>query len=182
LHFLKFKISLDFNYHGDNSINKDIYHSNGSYYNREKKLAKDILLKNGRDAFKHEYDFFNSNLKCESEFAQAYRNQVLAICLNENILNDKTIMKKFIPEAIEKAKIYKAIKLGAYSCAKGVDVVRKNISKFISKRDNCEADVEDIFLTYGGIDAYHHILGLIFNKRDEVIKFFKKNLSENNCF
>lgn len=77
-------------------------------------------------------------------------------------------MRKFIPEAIEKAKKYKSIKIGAYSCAKGVEFVRKNISKFISERDNFQADPEDVFLTYGGIDAYHHILGLIFNRGDEV--------------
>jgi len=82
------------------------------------------------------------------------------------------MLSKFIPEAIEKAKKYKAIKMGAYSCAKGIDSVRRNISKFISERDNFQADSEDIFLTYGGIDAYHHILGLMFNRGDEVNKIF----------
>ena len=84
-------------------------------------------------------------------------------------MNDPGVLRMFIPEAIEKAKKYKSIKMGAYSCAKGVESVRKNIAKFIKERDNFQADPEDVFLTYGGIDAYHHILGLIFNRGDEVI-------------
>lgn len=93
----------------------------------------------------------------------------MAICLNEHLLKDQEVLKKFIPEAIEKAKKYKSVKVGAYSCAKGIDFIRNNIAKFIGARDNLEADPEDIYLTYGGIDAYHHILGLIFNKGDQVL-------------
>lgn len=48
-----------------------------------------------------------------------------------------------------------------------------NIAKYISERDNFETDPEDIYCTYGGIDAYHHTLGLIFNKGDEVNFNFK---------
>lgn len=89
--------------------------------------------------------------------------------MNENLLNDPAVLRYYIPEAIEKAKKYRSIKVGAYSCAKGVESIRKNIANFISLRDNYEANAEDIFLTYGGIDAYHHIIGSIFNNGDEVI-------------
>jgi len=90
-------------------------------------------------------------------------------------------LSQFIPEAIEKAKSYKSIKIGAYSCARGVDSVRNNIAKFISGRDKYQANPEDIFLTYGGIDAYHHILGSIFNKGDEVNLDLFKILFLNAC-
>lgn len=111
-----------------------------------------------------QYDFCNSNLKCDSEFAKTFQNQVISICLNPNLMDSQNM----IPEAKVKALTYIDMKVGAYSCAKGNEKIRSNMAKFLTDRDGHEADKDEIFLLYGGIDAYHHIAGLIFNQNDGV--------------
>lgn len=117
------------------------------------------------------YDFFNSKMRCDSQFAKTYISQVMSICLNPNLLQTKNLI--LMPEAIKKASKYiKSTKLGAYSCAKGIESIRKNIAAHISERDNLKVAEDDIFLLYGGMDAYQHIIGL-FNNNEKVnyIKF-----------
>jgi aspartate/methionine/tyrosine aminotransferase len=111
------------------------------------------------EAEKSSHDFFNPNLISESEISKKFINEVIACCLNPNIINSPR--KDFMEESKRKAETYiKTVKVGAYSCSKGLEPVRKNILEKLRKRDNVELDESDIYLVAGGMDAYHHIISL----------------------
>ena len=96
-------------------------------------------------------------------------NEVVSLCLNPKITEEKNMEKSnYFKESIKKAEIYKKqIKVGAYSCSKGIESVRRRIAERLSIRDNMVTDQDEIFLTYGGMDAYQHILSL-FNRNESV--------------
>jgi hypothetical protein len=159
-----FILIVDFKQHGEKAINKEIYGLPYSYYGVGKRLHF-----NNKNHL--EQDYFNSRIKCDSEFAKTFAYQVIALCLNPSLRHAKNDL--VLPEARIKAEFYsKTIKPGAYSCARGIEQIRKNIAKYYSKRDGFHISEDDIFLLYGGTDAYHHIIGTIFNKNDQVIIYF----------
>ena len=132
---------------------------------------KYIRHRSYNENFSHEQDQNKniSDLKNQADFARNYINQVVAICMNKSLLGMEN--SNLMSEAKEKAEEYlRRINFGAYTCSKGIDSVRKNIAKFITKRDGGvnNSDEDKIFLTYGATDAYQHILG-IFEKNDKVI-------------
>jgi len=73
---------------------------------------------------------------------------------------------------LEKAKEYSQLKdfnIGAYSESRGVLKVRETIADHLKQRDNLkDFNVNDIYLTNGGINAYDLVLTLIFNKGEKV--------------
>jgi aspartate/methionine/tyrosine aminotransferase len=105
-----------------------------------------------------------------AKLPERYINEVVSLCLNTNLLNDKKVCDQMLPESIARAKSYvPQIKVGAYSCSKGIETVRKRLADRIAQRDNLTTDPDDFYLTYGGMDAYQHILSL-FSKNDSVSK------------
>jgi alanine transaminase len=76
----------------------------------------------------------------------------------------------FPDSVIRRVRLYlKAISngaMGGYSDASGFDVFRKAVSKYISKRDDCECDFNNIYLTDGALDGMIFMNNLIFSKKD----------------
>jgi hypothetical protein len=161
----KIHLNIDLNQHGLNSLNNDVLNIRNTYYDFEKQLDSSQAKKVSNCV---EYDLYNSNLKCQSEFAKLFQNQVMAICINPSLMKNPY----FIPQAKHKAKQYSNYKVGAYSCAKGVDFIRENMAKYISKRDGFNASKDEMFLLYGGMDCYQHIMSLIYNPSERVRRFF----------
>jgi len=153
-------------FHGVNSLNKGVRESKNSYHVSENFFN----MNNGKS--QNEYDFFNSRMSTEAEFAKKFINQVTSLCIYPEMLKDNQLKNcDILPESIVKAETYiKQIKVGAYTCSKGIESVRKNVSKYLSNRDKVNTDPDDVYLTYGGMDAYQHILSL-FSKDDTVFNF-----------
>jgi aspartate/methionine/tyrosine aminotransferase len=74
---------------------------------------------------------------------------------------------------LNKAEEYSTLKgfnLGAYSESRGHVKVRETIGAFLKKRDQLnEINLQDLYLTNGGINAYDHAVSLIFNAGEKVI-------------
>lgn len=136
-------------------------------------------MSNRVENLEHELDFVNPGIKCESQFAKTYMNQVIAVCLDPKLLSSKTIML----EAKLKAEYYlKFIKCGAYSAAKGNDEIRKRLANYLGEKQDMKINYDDLYLTYGGMDSYNHVLGL-FCKNDKVnIIFLFKILVPAACY
>ncbi len=107
---------------------------------------------------RYEYDIFNSNLAPNSYRAQEFVQQVISKCLriskNKNSNNENCVKAKVANEYL------KNLKVGAYSCSKGWEFVRKRLAEKLSYKDEMDVSEDDIFITYGGLDAYQHILSL----------------------
>jgi aspartate/methionine/tyrosine aminotransferase len=153
------------NYHGNKSLNKGIIESKSSYLISDNFFKADFEKK-----IEKRYDFFNSKMNSEAEFAKKFINDVVSICVNPDLLKKRNESNfNLLPESVKKAETYlNQIKVGAYSCSKGIESVRKNIAQKLSDRDKFKTEPDDIFLVYGGMDAYQHILSL-FSKNDSVI-------------
>ena len=81
-----------------------------------------------------------------------FNRQVLALMVNPDLID--TAPGAFLPQAIERARAYlQTVKVGAYSGSQGVEVVRAEVAEFISKRDGCPANKDDVFLTNGASDG-----------------------------
>ena len=97
----------------------------------------------------------------QAEIPQRFINEIASICLNPNLLKDKKACASMFPESVARAESYvNQAKVGAYSCSKGIESIRKRLAQKMSQRDNLATDPEDFFLTYGGMDAYMHIISL----------------------
>jgi len=150
------------------------YHENNSLNNRNKKENSNIKYfdiiqrKNEHKLIKN--DIYNKIYK-RDEYARKFINKVIGFCLNKNLLCDLNSEK--IPEAKRKSEEYlKTINFGAYTCSKGIQSVRKNISRFISKRDGWFADEENIFITYRESDTYYHLISLFQSGDEELLLLF----------
>jgi hypothetical protein len=148
-------------FHKDDAVNKNILSSKGSYVECEQKL--DITDED------YNYDFFNTKMVSNAVLSKKYINEVVSYCLNPNLFI--THPKNFMKESRKKAETYfKNVRVGAYTCSKGLETVRKNISAFMKTRDEMHVCEDNIFLTYGGMDAYQHILSLF--RRNEKVSYF----------
>ena len=83
----------------------------------------------------------------------AFARQVISLVVNSDLI--KSCPQAFLPQAIERAKLYldKTNGIGAYSGSQGVEIVRKEVSDFISRRDGYPCDHNNIFLTNGASDG-----------------------------
>lgn len=107
-------------------------------------------------------------LHCEASFAETYVKQVMAIILNNKLLQSPKIM----PEAKEKAKMFLKIKnfsVGAYSESKGLLEVRRSLQNWYFERDGYKIDEDLIYLTNGGNNCYEHAVSLIFNPGESIL-------------
>lgn len=108
--------------------------------------------------------------------AHTFIHQTVAAIVNPKLLNSTEIM----PEAKEKARKYLNVpgfNVGAYSESRGTPFVRKNLAKAIEKRDGYAIDVDSIFLTNGAMNAYDHIINLIFNRGEKVFSIYYQDSS-----
>ncbi|KAG0743379.1 hypothetical protein G6F57_008722 [Rhizopus arrhizus] len=92
--------------------------------------------------------------------------QVASLCENQDLLKkeNREIVSKLYPEdAIARAEtlLEHIGYLGAYSDAQGIDHIRKNIAKFIERRDGYRADPESIFLTQGAGEGIQRVLSML---------------------
>lgn len=84
--------------------------------------------------------------------------QVASLYENPSLLapkHRKALLQLYPKDAIERAEaLLKDIgSIGAYSHSKGVPYIRKNVAKFLERRNGYPADPEHIFLTQGASAA-----------------------------
>jgi len=73
---------------------------------------------------------------------------------------------------LDKAKEYSSMKgfnLGAYSESRGLAKVRETIANHFKRRDGVDIELNDIYLTNGGMNAYDYAANLMFNPGEKVI-------------
>ncbi|CAO3675049.1 unnamed protein product [Umbelopsis ramanniana] len=92
--------------------------------------------------------------------------QVISLCENPDLLvpkNRDALLKLYPMDAILRAEMLlrDVISVGAYSHSKGVPSIRRNVAKFIEKRDGVPANPEHIFLTQGASSGVQTILQVI---------------------
>ena len=106
--------------------------------------------------------------------AHNFIHETLATIINPKLLESKEIS----PEAKEKASKYLKVpgfNVGAYSESRGQLFLRKNLAKYIERRDVFPINPDNIYLANGALNSYDHILQLIFNPGEKVLKFLFKN-------
>ncbi|XP_076345937.1 alanine aminotransferase 2-like isoform X2 [Tachypleus tridentatus] len=89
------------------------------------------------------------------------QKMVMSLCINPSLLDDEN----FPPDAKQRARIFlancKGHSLGAYTASPGIDVVRKQVAKYIEKRDSKYCDYENIFLSNGATDGVRAVMNLV---------------------
>lgn len=102
-----------------------------------------------------------------------FHRQVLALVNVPGLVDRPEAQKLFLPDAIARAKFYIDNIVGgtgAYGHSKGSAVVRKEVARFMQRRDGHSADPEDIFLTDGASPAVQKsLLSLIRNGNDAIL-------------
>ncbi|PWZ39042.1 Glutamate--glyoxylate aminotransferase 2 [Zea mays] len=102
-----------------------------------------------------------------------FPRQVVALCQAPFLLDDPNVGLMFPPDAIVRAKRYLAMApggLGAYSDARGIPGIRKEVADFIHKRDGYPSDPELIYLTDGASKGVMQMLNAIIrNERDGIL-------------
>lgn len=145
-------------YHKNSALNQKILSTKSSYLDCEQKVG---ITKEDYD-----YDFFNAKMVSNSGLRNRYVNEIVSLCLNPSLMQNPP--KSLMQESVKKAETYfKNVKVGAYTCSKGLEGVRKNIAKAMKKRDGHSIHEDDIYAVYGAMDAYQHILSL-FAENDKV--------------
>lgn len=99
-----------------------------------------------------------------------FHRQVLSLLTNPSLLKDP---KLDYPEDV-KARASKYLegfdKFGAYSHSKGVQYLREEIARFITRRDGAgAANPENLFLTNGASDAVKYVLTMLISGTDDAI-------------
>ncbi len=93
-----------------------------------------------------------------------FPRQVLSLVNCPQLLQNEHVGKLFPSDAIRRASDYlREIPggVGAYSHSKGVEVVRKEVSDFLQKRDGFPSDPESIYLTDGASPAIQRTLSMV---------------------
>ncbi|KAK9117249.1 hypothetical protein Sjap_016196 [Stephania japonica] len=93
-----------------------------------------------------------------------FPRQVVALCQAPFLLDDPNVELLFPADAIARAKHYLSLTsggLGAYSDARGLPGIRKEIAEFIERRDGYQSDPEFIFLTGGASVGVMQILNAV---------------------
>jgi aspartate/methionine/tyrosine aminotransferase len=99
--------------------------------------------------------------------------QVLALCMNPQLLDDPAVVATLPADAVSRARAMLAGSvhgLGAYSHSKGVELVRQHVAEFIKERDGHPSDPESIFLTNGASEGVKTVINmLVRDERDGVM-------------
>lgn len=101
-------------------------------------------------------------------FASKFAREVVSILLNQKLLDNRNISK----EAKQKANSYLKIKnfsIGAYSDSQGIVQIRKNLIDWYFNRDGYKPEEDDLFLTYGRINSYEHVLTTIADSANGIV-------------
>eukprot|EP01090_Pellita_catalonica_P010402 TRINITY_DN21847_c0_g1_i1.p1 TRINITY_DN21847_c0_g1~~TRINITY_DN21847_c0_g1_i1.p1 ORF type:complete len:527 (-),score=79.79 TRINITY_DN21847_c0_g1_i1:167-1564(-) len=96
--------------------------------------------------------------------------QVLSLIENPDLM--KTAPDAFPPDAISRAQfLLDNIPggSGAYSNSQGIEVIRKNVAKFIEDRDGFPSDPEEIFLTDGASSGVSKVLNCTIRGKEDGI-------------
>lgn len=143
-------------YHKDNAVNK---------------ILKGVVSLNYQNLKQYglaDHDFLHpEKLYPDPNFAQVFVNEVIACCLDKNLLNHSMISK----EAKEMAKIYLSnIVMGAYSDSNGITMIRENFIKRVKEVEGVDPfKLNSIFLTSGSINALDNIATAIFQNGDQIM-------------
>ena len=95
---------------------------------------------------------YNCNIGNPQKLGQqplTFNREVLSLLLNPSLMTSRP---DFTSESIDRAKEYLAAivgGVGAYSNSQGLEIVRKEVARFISRRDGFASDPSNIFLTAG---------------------------------
>ncbi|XP_031565137.1 alanine aminotransferase 2-like isoform X2 [Actinia tenebrosa] len=90
-----------------------------------------------------------------------FPRQVISMCVNPELLDDP----RFPADAKDRARRILngtgGFSMGAYSDSAGLEVIRKDVAKFIENRDGYPANYKDIYLTSGASEGIRSILKLL---------------------
>lgn len=98
----------------------------------------------------------------------SYIRQVLSVCTCPSLESSSL----FLPDVVKRAKRIRencgpGQSLGSYSESSGIDVLRKDVAEYISKRDEISANFENVFACTGASAGIRTILKLmVADKRD----------------
>jgi aspartate/methionine/tyrosine aminotransferase len=136
-------------------------------YNTVLDKTANIFRKQGFENSPGFVDLSFSEPVAKHYLAHDFIHQTVAAIVNPKLLNSNEIMG----QAKERAMKYLSMpgfNVGAYSESRGTPFLRKNIVKFIEKRDGLKVDIDNIFLANGAANSYDHIIQLIFDKGEKV--------------
>ena len=107
-----------------------------------------------------------SNIGDAHAMGQSYNTflrQVIALCAYPELLNNDTFPEDAKLRARRILDGCGGNSVGAYSASSGIDVIRKDVTKYISSRDGIpnSCDINDIFLSTGASDGVVAILKLL---------------------
>lgn len=88
------------------------------------------------------------------------------MCDNPDLLkaeNRDTLLKLYPADAIARAELLlkNTGSIGSYSHSQGIPHIRKNVAKFIERRDGFPANPDHIYLTQGASSGVQNVLQLL---------------------
>ncbi|XP_059671479.1 alanine aminotransferase 1 [Gavia stellata] len=90
-----------------------------------------------------------------------FLRQVTALCLYPELLTEPSIPEDAKDRARRLLAACGGQSAGAYSASPGIELVRRDVARFIQRRDGVPAEPQDIFLSTGASDAIVSILKLL---------------------
>jgi len=95
-----------------------------------------------------------------------FLRQVVALCTYPELLNSSEFPEDAKDRARRVLQGCKGHSIGAYSDSAGVEVIRRDIAKYIEARDGHPCDYTNVFLSTGASDGIKSILKLLMTGRE----------------
>jgi alanine transaminase len=104
----------------------------------------------------------------------SFFRQVTALLTMPALIDDPRSVAIFPPDAIVRARAYmnatNGSGIGAYTHSQGIELIRKEVAQFITRRDGgIESNADDVFLTDGASPAVQMILKALIRGRNDAI-------------
>lgn len=152
-------------------VRKAEYAVRGRLAIRAEELRKDLRSGNANLPFS---EIINANIGNPQAMDQqpiTFFRQVLALVQYPDLLDSEYADAIFPADARERAKILlnEIGSVGAYSQSQGVELIRKSVADFISRRDGFPADYNDIYLASGASSAVANLLRTICDGPDTAV-------------
>lgn len=95
-----------------------------------------------------------------------FNRQVIATMFDNSLLEHPCIPEDVKERAQKLMKFLRNGSVGSYTDSTGVEYIRKNVAKFIEKRDGHPSNHDDVVITSGSTDAIKKILELFVNEKE----------------
>jgi alanine transaminase len=95
-----------------------------------------------------------------------FLRQVVALCTYPKLLDSPDFPEDTKQRARRLLDGARGHSIGAYSDSVGIEVIRRDIANYITKRDGIECDYNDVFVSTGASDGIKSILKLLMTGKD----------------